>query len=163
MCPAKKSVAKQSAANKSTAKKPRAKEPAANKLPQKKAGANAPTVVEFLQALKHPEKETIVRLREILLAADSSIVDEVKWNAPSYRTSEFFATTHLRAKTGTAVILHFGAKKRAINPRSEIADPGALLQWLADDRAMVSFANLADLNAKRIAFLSLIRAWIEHV
>ncbi len=60
-----------------------------------------------------------------------------KWNAPSFRTREYFATTNLRAKTGVGVILHFGAKvgEIAAGPKS-IADPqsafqAVLRQWIA--------------------------------
>jgi hypothetical protein len=37
------------------------------------------------------------------------------------------------------------------------------LEWLAKDRAMVSFASLSDFSAKREAFTRLIREWIKHV
>lgn len=124
---------------------------------------NVLSVAEFVAALEHPHKAEILLLRETILSADKSISEVVKWNAPSFQTTEFFATTNLRAKNGTAVILHFGAKKRDIKPRDDIADPTALLQWLADDRAMVSFAHVADLHKKRAAFVRVIEQWIKHV
>lgn len=127
------------------------------------AGTKEVTVNDFIATLKHPHKDAIELLREVVLGADKSISDEVKWNAPSYRTTESFATTHLRAKTGVGMILHFGAKKRAIAPREAIADPSGLLQWLADDRAMVSFADIADVKGRRAAFTALVREWIRFV
>lgn len=118
----------------------------------------------FLAALDHPHKPAIVALRRIILGADACIVDGIKWNAPSYRTSEWFATTHLRAKQGVQIILHFGARKRdGFSPRAAIADPHSLLEWLADDRASATFRDLADVEAKHDAFADLIRAWIQHV
>jgi len=69
----------------------------------------------------------------------------------------------LRLKWGTGVSLHFGAKKRGIKPRDALADPNGLLQWLAADRAMVTFADVADLNAKAFAFANVLREWIRHV
>jgi hypothetical protein len=48
--------------------------------------------------------------RQIILDADASIAEGIKWNAPSFYTSEYFATIQLRAKDGVQVILHLGAK-----------------------------------------------------
>jgi hypothetical protein len=117
----------------------------------------------FLDALDHPHRDAVVLLRDVILSASPSIADDIQWNAPSYRTSEFFATTNLRQKGGVAIVLHFGAKKRDIKPRSAIPDPAGLLKWLADDRAIVVFADVADVEAKRAAFAGLIREWIAHV
>ena len=45
----------------------------------------------------------------------------------------------------------------------KIDDPGDLLQWLAKDRAMVTFADEAALAARRAALTGIIRQWIAHV
>lgn len=121
-------------------------------------------VEAFVAALDHPRKAEILALRRIILGADEGIAEGIKWNAPSYRTSEWFATTHLRAKDGVQIILHFGAKKRpGFTPRTDIADPDSLLEWLAEDRASAKFRDLADIQAKQSAFAALIRAWVLHV
>lgn len=106
----------------------------------------------------------MVALRRIILSADPTITEGIKWNVPSFRTTEYFATMHLRAKTGVGVILHFGAKKRDDLPRDgAIADPDKLLKWLANDRAMVMFSDTADIVDRELAFCELIRQWIRHV
>jgi hypothetical protein len=130
-----------------------------------KRSASTPESVEaFLAALEHPFKQEIVALRQILLAVDPAITEEIKWNAPSFRTSEHFATMNLRVKAGVGVILHFGAKKNAISTTGvAISDPGSLLEWLGKDRAMVTFRDLKDVEAKRKAFVAVIREWIKHV
>lgn len=121
-------------------------------------------VESFLAALDHPHKAEILALRRIILGADPAIAEGIKWNAPSYRTSDWFATTHLRARDGVQIILHFGAKKRlGFTPRSDITDPQSLLEWLAEDRASARFRDLADVEVKRFAFAALVREWIRHV
>jgi len=118
----------------------------------------------FLAALDHPRKPEILALRRIILGADPAIAEGIKWNAPSFRTAEWFATFHLRAKTGVQVILHFGAKVRdKADARAAIADPRSLLTWLGPDRASVTFADLAEVEAKGSAFAAVIREWIRHV
>jgi hypothetical protein len=120
------------------------------------------SVESLLASLDHPHKPAIDRLRQILLDADPRIGEGVKWNAPSFHTSEYFATVHLRAKAGVQLILHAGAKKRehAVSAAA-ITDPESLLVWLAEDRASVTFRDLADVEAKRSAFTDVIRQWIE--
>ena len=122
----------------------------------------ASAVDAFLAALVHPHKDVVEALRAAMLAIDPAIRDGIKWNAPSYRTHEYFATTHLRDKKGVGLILHFGAKIRdAEGP--EIHDPQGLLKWLAQDRARVQFDDLADFEAKIPALKKIIKAWILRV
>ncbi|HEX7239508.1 MAG TPA: DUF1801 domain-containing protein [Longimicrobiaceae bacterium] len=125
----------------------------------------APGEVEALLAsLDHPRLREIRAVRQLILGADPAISEGVKWNAPSFRTSEWFATFHLRAKDGVQVILHFGAKKRDTTAaRAAIADPESLLEWLAADRATARFRDMDDVEAKRNAFAAVVRQWIGHV
>jgi len=139
--------------------------PKASSAKPAKRGAPDPENVEtFLASLDHPFKQQILALRQIILGADPSIAEEIKWNAPSFYTSEHFATMHLRAKDGVQVILHLGAKTRdTASSGIAIADPESLLEWLAKDRASVKFRDLNDIDAKCAAFANIIRQWITHV
>lgn len=130
-----------------------------------KRAAPAPEDVEtFLAGLDHPRKSDILALRHVILGADPAVAEGIKWNAPSFRTSEWFATFHLRAREGVQVILHLGAKKRDDAAGvAAIADPEGLLEWLAADRASVKFRDLANVEARGPAFAALIRRWIAHV
>ena len=112
--------------------------------------------------LVHPHKEAIQALRRIVLGIDSSILEGVKWNAPSFRTHEYFATTHLRAKNGIGLVLHLGAKARG-DQAIRIDDADRMLAWLADDRAMLSFGGVEDLRAKAGALRDLVRQWLRFV
>ena len=132
--------------------------------PAKRGAAAAQGVEAFLAALEHPLKPEILALRQAVLGADPGIAEGVKWNAPSFRTSEYFATMNLRAKNGVGIILHFGAKRNRISETGvAIADPESLLEWLAKDRASVTFRDLKDIHAKQAAFANVIRQWIQHV
>jgi hypothetical protein len=128
------------------------------------AADSTAAVDELMNGLVHPQKATIEALREVMLSTDPSMREGVKWNAPSFRTGEYFATVHLRAKAGVVVILHFGAKAREVAAgKATIADPDGLLTWLAKDRASVTFADGVDLARKRGAFAAILRQWIAHV
>jgi len=118
----------------------------------------------FLSELDHASKDLIQSLRAAILATDPRIAEGIKWNSPSFRTTEYFATTNLREKHGTGLILHLGAKVRSVPAGGiEIPDPTDLLDWLAKDRARITFTDTADFRAKKPAFQRLVRHWIEHV
>jgi hypothetical protein len=132
--------------------------------PAKRAAAAPESVEAFLASLEHPLKREILALREIILGADKAVEEGIKWNAPSFRTSEYFATFHLRAKEGVQIILHLGAKKRDSSASGVvIADPQSLLTWLDKDRASAKFRDRKEIDAKRAAFADVIRQWIKHV
>ncbi|HYW07720.1 MAG TPA: DUF1801 domain-containing protein [Longimicrobium sp.] len=116
----------------------------------------------FLAALDHPRKAEIEALRGIILGADARIEEGIKWNAPSFRTTEWFATFHLRAKDSVRIILHLGAKVRA-GAEVVIADPESMLKWLAKDRASADFRDMAGVEARGGAFAKIIQQWMEHV
>lgn len=133
-------------------------------MASKRQAAAGQTVDDFLAALDHPYQAEIATLRQIILAADARIREAIKWNAPSFYTTEHFATFHLRTQEGVQLILHRGAKVRAASATtSDLADPAGLLKWLAPDRAAVRFREQAEINAKQMAFVTLIQSWINYL
>ena len=110
----------------------------------------------------HPQRDAIQAIRHIIRGADAAIGEGIKWNTPSFRTTEYFATIHRRTKSGVGVVLHLGAAARN-NAGMPIDDPRGLLQWLAKDRAMVTFGDAADVLARGPAFERIVRPWIRHV
>lgn len=136
--------------------------------PKKRAHASSADTTEavdaFMKSLDHPFKAEIEAIRKKIKGAAPGIQEGIKWNAPSFRTTEYFATTNLREKAGIGLILHLGAKVRAL-PAGGVAieDPAKLLKWLGKDRAMIVFRDGKDLAAKKTALAALVRAWITHV
>jgi hypothetical protein len=125
-----------------------------------KAGKPAPSSAEvdaFMAKLKHPLKDEIQAIRPVILAVSPAITEEIKWNSPGFRTTESFATTHLRSTDRLQFIFHLGAKVRKDMPEMKIADPSGLMKWLGQDRALVT------VGADQAAFQKIVRAWIKYV
>lgn len=112
----------------------------------------------LLRAAAHPLADQIEIVRAAILAADASITEVVKWNAPSFRTTVDFATVHLRARDEVLLVLHTGAKAGA-RKRPTIADPSGLIERRADDRCLVHLG--ADVRGHRVALTAIVRAWIR--
>jgi hypothetical protein len=142
--------------------------PGSQAAPRSKApvrdDASAAAVDACLHALGHPQPAAIAAVRAAICAVDRSIEEGVKWNAPSFRTTEWFATLFLRDRPAVAVILHRGARARALPANGlRLADPTGLLQWLGPGRARVVFADVADVRRKRAAFQRLVRQWLRQI
>jgi len=116
-----------------------------------------------MSATEHPMHEVVAALRQLLLGVDPSIVEEGKWNSPSFRTTGHFATMHLRNPRAVQLILHLGAKSKASIPKGAIDDPDDLLEWRGADRAMVTLSGMDDLARKRDALAAVIRQWVRLV
>ena len=146
--------------------KPRAGRSAAAQAKRESPKTDA-NVMAFMRELDHPLKREIEAVRQIILGVSPAIREGIKWNAPSFRTTEYFATVNLRAKSGEArvwLILHTGAKvKKTATTGMKIADPVGLLQWLAKDRCLVTFADSKDIRAKRAVLQAIIREWIRQL
>lgn len=133
---------------------------AATKKKAAKKAKPADDVDGLLDGLKHRQRKEIDAIRKAIGGADKSISEGVKWNAPSFRTTEWFATVNLRSKDDLKVVFHLGAKVRTGQKRPVIADPDGLLKWLANDRAM---ATVRDTPADRKALAAIVRQWIKFV
>jgi Domain of unknown function (DU1801) len=121
-------------------------------------------VNEFMNQLDHPFKAEIQAIRTAILGVSTGVAEGIKWNAPSYRTTEYFATTNLREKAGVGLILHLGAKVRDVGPEGiSIQDTAGLLKWLAKDRAMIVFKDMNDFKAKKAAFEKVLKQWLKYV
>lgn len=112
----------------------------------------------------HPRQSLIEALRGIILAADGRIQEGVKWNAPSFYTTEHFATFHLRAHDKVQVILHLGAKPRPnATMRASLGESSMPLEWRGSDRAIVTFRDMGEVRRYTPAFTRVIRRWIAHM
>ena len=119
-------------------------------------------VTALIDGLKHPLIAEVRDLRGLILGVDPAIRDEVKWNSPSFYTTEHFATMRLNGKVPLQLILHLGAKRQSIAPGS-IDDPAGLLKWLGPDRAVIDIPDAATLQAACEPLHSLLRQWLKHL
>lgn len=129
------------------------------------AGTAEFDAVEAVAASLPPaQAELLVELRGLMRELDPAISEGIKWRVPSWRTHEWFATTHLRVPQGLGLILHFGAKPRPVPAEGlGIEDPQGLLEWLGRDRAMLHFVDTAAFAHQRADALALLRQWLRQL
>jgi hypothetical protein len=115
----------------------------------------------FMADLQHPFKAGIEQLRSAILNSNERITDHVKWNAPSFCYAGVDrATFRLQPGDRCQLVLHRGAKVRDDGADFRFADPSGLLEWLAPDRAVVTFRDLADVDARQAEVVDLVNRWV---
>ncbi|MGA9869794.1 MAG: DUF1801 domain-containing protein [Rhodococcus sp. (in: high G+C Gram-positive bacteria)] len=119
-----------------------------------------PDVAGFLATLDDPRRDALAELCRVVEGADPRIEGAIKWNAPSYFIGEHFATTGLERRGGLRLVLHTGAKKIVDGGPVTVYDPSDSLAWKAPDRAILTFTDLADVQARRSDVQSILRQWI---
>ena len=69
------------------------------------------TVDDFLNALDHPLKAEIVAVREMILASNPRVSEQIKWRAPSFGyDGEDRVTFKLHPPASLTLVFHRGAK-----------------------------------------------------
>lgn len=124
----------------------------------------------LMAALDHPLKPAVQALRAAIRAVSPEIGEEVKWNSPSFYTTDHFATVNVgrrtaaRPKDHVMVILHRGAKPKPANtPALVIGDPDGLLEPLGKDRYAITFHSRGEVKAKATPLQGIIRQWIQRL
>jgi hypothetical protein len=118
-------------------------------------------VQAFLQGLQHGRKDEVEAVREIILSAHPGITEQVKWNAPSFCIDgDDRITFRLQPNDRVQLVFHRGARKRDDAATFSFGDGSGLLEWVAPDRALVTFRDLDDVAAKRAALKDLVRRWM---
>lgn len=122
-----------------------------------------PQVDEFLADLDHPLKRDYEAVRTILLGVSPSIRDGIKWNGPSFRTHEWFATLFVRSRDAVQFIFHCGPKAKDGGTKMDVPDPDGLIRWVSTNRCIVTLGAGPEITNRRAAFESIVRVWIRQM
>lgn len=129
--------------------------------PKAARGTGASAAVEgFMSKLDHPLKPQIEQLRRLMAETDPAIREEIKWNSVTFRTTESFATVHLRSTARLQIVFHLGARTKGSVPKTAVPDPEGIVKWLAPDRCLVTVGRA---EAHRAALQGIVRAWLPQV
>lgn len=115
----------------------------------------------YLAALDATHKDAFNALCGVVRSVDPRIDEGIKWNAPSFFITDHFATTGLTRDGVIRLVLHTGAKKRPDPLPIAIVD-GDFLDWVAPDRAVVTFADLHRVNELAPRLTPVIEQWIAQ-
>lgn len=120
-------------------------------------------VSDFLDQQKHPFRNEIELLRNIILSVDNKLTENIKWNGPNYSfENEDRITMRIQPPAAQVqLIFHRGAKKQEQPKNKLIASTSKLLSWKENDRAIITFKSIKDIESSRSELSDIIKDWIN--
>lgn len=126
----------------------------------KKINANA-EVTKFLDDLNHPLRREIDELRQYILGANIELKESIKWNGPNFSLGDSDRITmRIQPPKQIQLIFHRGAKIQKQPANKLIKDDSGLLKWKENDRAIATFANLAEIKNSKSDLMKIVKDWI---
>lgn len=100
----------------------------------------------------NPMKEVVLRVRDVVLAADPRIDECIKWQAPTFTYRGSLASFFPKAKAHASLMVHQGAQIPGKHPRLEGAE---------DLGRVMRFATVTQVDAAADDLRRLVRAWCD--
>jgi len=119
----------------------------------------------FMKSFKHPKKDVLEKLRQVILQSDKEIGEEIKWNAPTFFYAGKMEPSNPKLyKRYLIVSNHFKKDMiRLVFPSgAKVNDKSGLLEGdYADGRRLASFTSLADVKAREKDLQKIIKTWLK--
>jgi hypothetical protein len=113
--------------------------------------ATNPEVDAWFAALNHPQKGTMQRVREAILAADERIEETIKWKSPTFTFKGNIASINPQAKQFVSLMFHRGADIPGEYP--SLSGSGEVARYMR-------FEDEANVSKLTPELQSIVRAWV---
>lgn len=122
------------------------------------------TVEQLLSLLDHPDSALIDEVRALVVQAAPTLVEGVKWNAPSYALDgNDIITFNFRNYGAVSLIFHTGPKGKDTKTGHRLfEDTTGLVEWVADKRFVVKVVDGRFLQTHATAITELIQTWVTY-
>jgi hypothetical protein len=119
----------------------------------------------YLKKLKHPLKEVVEALRQIILSTDKEIGEEIKWNAPTFFFSGEMRPFNPKEYKRYVVVFNLYQKDciRLVFPSgAKVNDKTGFLQGdYTDGRRLAFFPNMAKVKSEEKVLQAVIKKWLK--
>jgi len=119
----------------------------------------------YMAGMKHPLKNVVEALRKIILSADSSIGEEIKWNAPTFFYAgemEPFNPKEYKRHLIVSNLYKQDCIRLVFPSGARIGDSSGLLVGdYADGRRLALFSSMDEVQSKKAALQRAIRKWLD--
>jgi len=116
-------------------------------------GNRNPDVDAWFERYDNRLKDLVQAVRDVILATDERVSEEIKWQAPTFVYKGNIASFFPEAMKHVTLMFHHGAS---------LDDPSGLLEGEGETSRSAKFTSVADLAAKRAALEALIASWIAN-
>ena len=120
-------------------------------------------VTSFLDGQEHPFRKEIEYLRNCILLSNNNLTENIKWNGPNYCVEgEDRITMRIQPPSKQVqLIFHRGAKKQVQPKEKLISNKSKLLVWKENDRAIVTFKSLQDIENGKGELTEIVSEWLR--
>lgn len=127
-----------------------------------------PTAVDkYMEMLKHPLADLAAVLRKTILAADPSIGEEIKWNAPAFFFTGAMEPFNPKEYRRHLIVFNFYRKDsiRLVFWHGDRAnDKSGLLEGAyPDGRRLAVLASVKQLEERKKALIAALKAQLKHM
>lgn len=118
-------------------------------------------VTTFMKTLVHPLKKEIEEVRKMILNAQKGLEENIKWNGPNFQfRGEDRITMRIHPPPHLQLIFHRGAKASAKTKQRLIEDASGLLDWKTNDRAVITFKSMEEIEANKKQLKEIVSKWL---
>ena len=120
-------------------------------------------VTKFLDEQNHPFRKEIEQVRNYILSANPDLTENIKWNGPNYCVGNADRITMRIQPPSKQVqlIFHRGVSKQAQPEDKLIANKSKRLVWKENDRAIITFKSLEDIENGKSELIEIVTEWIN--
>ncbi len=119
-------------------------------------------VTKLIEAQNHPLVEAITQLRQLILTAEESLTENIKWNGPNFSIGDADRITiRTQPPKQLQVIFHRGAKVQQQSEDHLIDDEAGLLVWKENDRAILTIKDLGFIQTHQAEITQYVKEWIK--
>lgn len=116
------------------------------------AARHSKEVDAWFARYENPKKDVVLRIREIVLAADPRIDESIKWQAPTFSYNGNLASFYPKSKEHASLMFHMGAKIPGKHRR---------LEGTGETSRVMKIATVAEANKAKPDIEKIVRAWCE--
>jgi len=113
-------------------------------------GKRSKEVDAWFKRYDNPKKDVVMRIREIVLAADPRIEESIKWQAPTFTYNGNLASFYPKSKEHASLMFHTGAKIPGTYPR---------LEGTGATSRVMKIATIAEANKVKAEIEKIVRSW----
>ena len=106
----------------------------------------------WFDSYENPQKDAMLRVREVVLSADGRMSECVKWSTPTFTYKGNLASFQPRARKFVSLLVHRG---------SEIPGDHPVLEGDAPLARTMRFADVADVETRRAELEAVVRGWCD--
>jgi hypothetical protein len=100
----------------------------------------------------NPMKDVVLKMRDIILAADARIEECIKWQVPTFTYKGNLASFFPKSKQHASLMFHQGAKIPGKHPR---------LEGSGDTGRVMKIGSVKEANAAKKDLERLVKAWCD--